>query len=59
VIFGGLFNIQFSGLAFNKVDDGTYTQFTFSFVDDLGKRIQFQDPNMLIILIMKNKNEPF
>lgn len=59
VIFGGLFNIQFSGLAFNKVDDGTYTQFTFSFVDDLGQRIAFQDPNMLIILIMKNKNEPF
>lgn len=59
VIFGGLYNIQFSGLAFNKVDDGSYTQFTFSFVDDLGQQINFQDPNMLIILIMKNKNEPF
>jgi hypothetical protein len=59
VIFGGLFNIQFSGLAYNKVDDGTYTSFTFSFVDDLGQRIQFQDPNILIILIMRNKNEPF
>jgi hypothetical protein len=57
--FGGLFNIQYSGLAFNKVDDGTYTSFTFSFVDDLGQRIQFQDPNILIILIMKNRNEPF
>jgi hypothetical protein len=57
--FGGLFNIQYSGLAFNKVDDGTYTSFTFSFVDDLGQRIQFQDPNILIILIMKNKNDPF
>ena len=59
VIFGGLFNIQFSGLAFNKVDNGSYTQFTFSFVDDLGQQIQFQDPNMLIILIMRNLNEPF
>lgn len=59
VIFGGLFNIQFSGLAFNKVDNGTYTNFTFSFVDNLGRRIQFQDPNILIILIMKNRNEPF
>lgn len=57
--FGGLFNIQYSGLAFNKVDDGTYTSFTFSFVDDLGQRIQFQDPNILIILIMKNRNDPF
>jgi hypothetical protein len=59
VIFGGLFNVQFSGLAYNKVDDGTYTNFTFSFVDDLGQQIQFQDPNILIILIMRNKNEPF
>ena len=57
--FGGIFNIQYSGLAFNKVDDGTYTSFTFSFVDDLGQRIKFQDPNILIILIMKNRNEPF
>jgi hypothetical protein len=59
VQFGGLFNIQFSGLAFNQVDNGTYNSFTFSFVDDLGQRIQFQDPNILIILIMRNKNEPF
>lgn len=59
VIFGGLFNIQFSGLAFNKVMNGTYTQFTFSFVDNLGRRIQFQDPNILIILVLKNLNEPF
>jgi hypothetical protein len=59
VIFGGLFNVQFSGLAYNRVDDGTYTNFTFSFVDDLGQRIQFQDPNILIILVMRNKNEPF
>lgn len=59
VIFGGLYNIQFSGLAYNKVDNGSYTQFTFSFVDDLGQQIRFQDPNMLIILIMRNLNEPF
>jgi hypothetical protein len=58
-VFGGLFNIQYSGLAYNKVADGTYTSFTFSFVDDLGQRIAFQDPNILIILIMKNRNDPF
>ena len=57
--FGGLFNIQFSGLAYNQVDDGSYSQFTFSFVDDLGQRIQFQDPNIMIILVMRNKNDLF
>ena len=55
VEFGSLFNIQFSGLAFNKVENGNYTGFTFAFVDNLGERIAFQDPNIMIILVMKNK----
>jgi hypothetical protein len=59
VQFGGLFNVQFSGLAYNKVDDGSYTSFNFSFVDDLGQQIRFQDPNILIILVLRNKNDPF
>jgi hypothetical protein len=57
--FGGLFNIQFSGLAFNKVENGNYNQFTFSFVDTLGERIEFEDPNIMVILVLKNKNDPF
>jgi hypothetical protein len=55
--FGGLFTIQYSAPAFNKVENGNYTGFTFSFVDGLGERIAFQDPNILIILIMRNKND--
>jgi hypothetical protein len=57
--FGGLFNIQYSGLAFNKVENGNYNQFTFSFVDTLGERIEFEDPNIMVILVLKNKNDPF
>jgi hypothetical protein len=34
-----------------------YNQFTFSFVDSLGRPITFQDPNMLILIIVKNKSE--
>jgi hypothetical protein len=53
--FGGLFTIQYSAPAFNKVENGNYTGFEFRFVDSLGEQIAFQDPNMLIILILKNK----
>jgi hypothetical protein len=59
VTFGGLFNIQFSGLAFNKIENGNYNSFTFSFVDGLGERIEFEDPNIMIILVIKNKYDPF
>jgi hypothetical protein len=55
--FGALYTIQYSTPAYNKVENGNYTGFTFSFVDSLGERISFQDPNILIILIMKNKND--
>lgn len=57
VEFGALFSIQYNNAAFNKVEDGNYTTFDFRFVDSLGQNIQFQDPNMLIILLMKNKYE--
>lgn len=57
VDFGGLFSAQVSELAFNKVEDGHYSQFTFRFVDSLGNIIALQDPNTLILLIMKSKGE--
>jgi hypothetical protein len=44
-------------LAFNEVQDGTYTQFTVELKDQLGNDIAFQDPNTLITLITKNKSE--
>ena len=57
VDFGGLFSIQYSYAAFNKVEDGNYTSFDFRFVDSLGEAIEFQDPNIMIILVMKNRSE--
>jgi hypothetical protein len=57
--FGGLFNIQYSYLAFNKVENGNYTSFDFRFVDSLGDQIAFEDPNILIILVMKNIDERY
>lgn len=57
VDFGGLFNLQYSYPAFNKVEDGNYTSFDFRFVDSLGEQIEFQDPNIMIILLLRNKSE--
>jgi len=57
VSFGSLFNIQVADLAYNKIEDGQYTQLTFRFVDSLGSSIYMQDPNTLILLIIKNKSE--
>lgn len=56
-VFGALYTNQIADLAFNKISDGNYTQLTFSFVDSLGRPIKFQDPNMLILLVIKNKSE--
>ena len=46
-----------SELAFNEIQDGTYTQFTVELKDQLGNNIAFQDGNTLITLITKNKSE--
>ena len=46
-----------SEYSYNKIADGNYNQFTFSFVDSLGRAIVFQDPNTLILLLIKNKKE--
>ena len=44
-------------LGWNKVEDGTYTQFSVEFRDQLGRPAYFQDPNTLITLLTKNKYE--
>lgn len=44
-------------LAFNQVQDGTYTQFTMSIRDQLGNQVVFQDPNTLFTLLTKKKDE--
>jgi hypothetical protein len=55
--FGELFVQQFNDLAYNKITDGVYNNFVFRFVDTLGNPIQFQDPNIVILLNIKNKDE--
>jgi len=57
VNFGALYANQVADLAFNKIEDGQYTQFTFRFVDSLGNPIVLQDPNTLILLIIKSAKE--
>jgi hypothetical protein len=57
VNFGALYVNQVSDMAFNKIEDGQYTQFTFRFVDSLGNAIVLQDPNTLILLVIKSKEE--
>jgi hypothetical protein len=51
--FGALYTIQVSDLAFNPIEAGTYNSFLFRFVDSLGNPVTFQDPNMLILLVIK------
>jgi hypothetical protein len=59
VVFGGLSSYQVSELAWNKVEDGQYNQFTIEFRDQLGRAVAFQDPNTLITLVTKNKFETY
>jgi hypothetical protein len=58
ISYGSLYNIQVSGeLLWIKIEDGTYFNLTFSFVDGNGQTIVFQDPNILVLLVIKNKDE--
>lgn len=58
-VFGGLSSYQVSELAWNKIEDGQYNQFSIEFRDQLGRTISFQDPNTLITLVTKNKFETY
>jgi hypothetical protein len=55
--FGSLFVQQVNDMAFNKIENGQYTIMTFRFVDSIGNAVDFQDPNTLILLVIKNKGE--
>jgi hypothetical protein len=52
--FGNLYTNQINNLAFNKIADGNYKDFEFRFVDSAGNPIQFQDPAITILLVIKN-----
>ena len=55
--FGELYTNQISSPVFNNITDGQYTYLRFSFVDNLGNYIRLNDPNTMILLIIKNKYE--
>jgi len=57
VSFGSLYTVQVAELVFNKIEDGQYTDLVFRFVDALGNNLSFQDPNTLILLVIKSKSE--
>lgn len=57
VEFGALISQQINDLAWNKISNGFYNQFTFSFRDQLGRPMAFNDPNTVIILVIQNKSE--
>lgn len=59
VVFGALQTFQVSELAWNKIEDGQYNEFTVEFRDQLGRQVKFQDPNTLITLVTKNKYETY
>jgi hypothetical protein len=44
-------------IGWNKVENGQYNNFTIEFRDQLGNPVVFQDPNTLITLFLKNKDE--
>jgi len=55
--FGELYVNQINDLAFNKIENGTYAQFSFRFTDTNGNPIIFQDNNIMILLVIKNKDD--
>lgn len=59
VQFGAIINQQINDLAWNKISNGFYNQFSFTFRDQNLKPITFKDPNTVIILVIQNKNEFF
>ena len=54
---GAIQNNQINNLAFNKIADGNYKDFTFQFKDEVGNPIVFQDNNITIMLVIATKEE--
>jgi hypothetical protein len=56
--FGALQTYQPNAeLGWNKIENGTYNSFIIEFRDQFGGQVAFEDPNTLITLYTKNKNE--
>jgi len=57
--FGSLQNFKTYEFAWNKCSDGSYPQFTIEFRDQLGNALVFEDPNTLITLVLKNRDDDY
>jgi hypothetical protein len=57
--FGALQNFKTYEFAWNKCSDGSYPQFTIEFRDQLGNALVFEDPNTLITLCLKNRDDDY
>jgi len=57
--FGALQTFKTYEFAWNKCSDGAYPQFTIEFRDQLGRALVFQDPNTLITLVLKNRDDDY
>lgn len=56
--FGALQTYQPNAeLGWNKIESGQYTSFVVEFRDQLGRPVAFKDPNTLITLYTKNKDD--
>lgn len=57
-IFGALQTYQPNAeMGWNKIENGMYNSFRIEFRDQFGNPVAFQDPNTLITLYTKNKDE--
>jgi hypothetical protein len=57
VAFGAIQNYQPPYIGFNKINNGSYNEFTIEFKDQNGNPVQFQDPQITIILLIKDATE--
>jgi hypothetical protein len=57
--FGALQNFKTYEFAWNRCSDGSYAQFTIEFRDQLGRALVFEDPNTLITLVLKNRDDDY
>lgn len=57
VSFGSLINISPSEYTYVDIQDGQYTEFTLSFVDQSLETISINDSNIVVLLTVRNKYE--
>ncbi len=56
-VFGALFSNNPPYPAFNRIQDGSYSQFTLRILDQTFQNVVFQDPNTVILLLIKGPED--